>query len=122
MAENEKSPSHEEEEETYLDESGVDANGNENCLVGMQCPKCEQCESFGISVRTIVEMFDNGSGDHQDLEYDDDDWAECTSCNYEGTVGTFKEGYRAVQKAKAKAGPDPDDAHDPKDLGGPFGS
>jgi hypothetical protein len=102
----------------------VDANGNCNNLKGMQCPEkeCESFNGFDIAVRTTIEMYDNGSGHHEDLEFDNDATATCQECGLEGTVQTFKDGYAAVQARKTNAPSDPSDAFDPSEMGGPFGS
>ena len=98
------------DEEEYIDEDGVDRNGNCNCIVGMQCPnpKCEKAEGFRIMVTTPMEMFDNGSGENTDIEYEDDAWAECMECYHNTTVGDLREAYKAIQKRKKDAPPEPD--------------
>ncbi len=90
------------DDEEYIDEDGVDRNGNCNCIVGMQCPnpKCEKAEGFRIMVTTPMEMFDNGSGDNTaiEYEYEDDAWAECMDCQQQTTVGDLREAYKAIQR------------------------
>jgi hypothetical protein len=68
---------------------------NENCLEGMQCPKCG-CEGpFTIGIKTTVLMTDEGSEDDPmgaDQEWDDDSYCGCCeeSCPFSGTVKDFR--------------------------------
>ena len=63
---------------------------NTNCLEGMKCPQCASFEPFKIEVKTIVKVFDDGTGDHGDTEWDDDSYCECCNCHLCGTVAQFK--------------------------------
>ena len=62
---------------------------NTNCLEGIQCPKCGQAEEFRVQATSVFELFDEGTGDHSDVEYDDDAWTLCPHCEYEGEMKTF---------------------------------
>jgi hypothetical protein len=66
---------------------------NTNCLEGIKCPKCESHQPFDISARTTVMMFDDGSDpedSHGDLEWDNDSFCRCASCNHTGKVSDFR--------------------------------
>ena len=63
---------------------------NSNCLEGIRCPKCGQEDSFRIEGRSVFEVIDDGTVSHADVEWDDDSWALCPACEYEGKLGTFR--------------------------------
>lgn len=63
---------------------------NTNCLEGMCCPECGQAESFRIQAQSLFTMFDNGTEDYADVEYDDGSYCECTGCDHTGIVDDFK--------------------------------
>lgn len=60
---------------------------NDNCLEGRHCPKCFQSERFKITATSVFELFDDGTGDHEDVEYDEDSYTRCTECGWEGKWG-----------------------------------
>ena len=66
---------------------------NENCLVGWKCPECGYEEGFKVSVRRdlIVWLFDSGTDDYEggDTDWDNDAWAACGGCSFEGVVFDF---------------------------------
>jgi hypothetical protein len=64
---------------------------NTNCLDGMQCPQCKSFEPFKIAVNTVMKVFDNGTDDHGDTEWDDDSYCECGECGFFATVADFSE-------------------------------
>jgi len=63
---------------------------NTNCLEGMQCPQCRSLEPFNIEVKTMMKVFDNGTDDHGNTEWDDHSYCECCNCHLYGTVAQFK--------------------------------
>ncbi len=63
---------------------------NENCLVGMSCPKCGQDAKFLIAARAWWEVTDDGTGEYEDVEWDDDTACICDGCHMNGTVKDFK--------------------------------
>lgn len=67
----------------------ADKNGNDNCLENLACPECGEHESLMIQVTTWVEMQDRGSGDHEDLEWDDNSLIRCPSCYHEAAAKSF---------------------------------
>ena len=50
-----------------------------------RCPKCNASIRI-FDVRTTAITYFNGA-DTEDLEWDDDNRAECVSCDWEGTAG-----------------------------------
>lgn len=62
---------------------------NTNCLADMQCPQCRSFEPFNIEVKTSMRVFDNGTDDHGDTEWDEDSYCECCECGFSGTVADF---------------------------------
>lgn len=62
---------------------------NTNCLEGIRCPDCEQEDSFRIMGSSVFTVEDDGTVDHGDVEWDDDSWAFCPACEYEGKLGSF---------------------------------
>ena len=62
---------------------------NTNCLEGVACPKCGQEDKFLVQATSTFELYDNGTGDHSDVEFDNDSWMLCPICEYEGEYQTF---------------------------------
>lgn len=65
---------------------------NENCLIGLRCPKCGQEEPLQIRASTWVTMYDDSSGECTELDWDDSSEIICDGCNASGTVGEFRMG------------------------------
>lgn len=63
---------------------------NTNCLLGMKCPECGQEKSFDIVATAVFTVYDDGTDDARNVEWDDSAYCYCTECNYEGNVGGFK--------------------------------
>ncbi|MHB8408285.1 MAG: hypothetical protein ACYDHY_09405 [Acidiferrobacterales bacterium] len=63
---------------------------NRNCLEGMACPECGSGQPFRITVSTTVEMWDNGTESHGDVEYYDDAYCQCVMCSHSGKVVNFR--------------------------------
>lgn len=66
-----------------------DRNGNENCLQGYACPKCGNHETLWVEATTMIELSDMGTGDHEDIVWDDKSQMECRLCNTGGSAGVF---------------------------------
>jgi hypothetical protein len=66
-----------------------DHNGNENCLQGIECPECGQFEDFHVKVETFMSMQDSGSGEHEDVEWDESSEIRCDGCGHCATVAEF---------------------------------
>ena len=62
---------------------------NQNCLKGLRCPLCGEEEPFQISCTTMVDMWDGGSEQHYDLEWNDDSAIICKQCGHCGEVKEF---------------------------------
>jgi hypothetical protein len=65
---------------------------NTNCLEGMACPKCGSEGPFKIECKTYFEVYDSGTGDHEDVVWDEDSLIECMECHHDGTVFDFRMG------------------------------
>lgn len=67
----------------------MDVNGNENCLQGLQCPKCGEHERLYIWVTTRATMLDDGTEETANNEYDEDSQAQCPTCDHCAKVYFF---------------------------------
>ena len=57
---------------------------------GFTCPMCHSGENLRIQVARFVELLPTGTGDDSgDSEWYDNNLAECTSCDWAGTVADF---------------------------------
>ena len=59
-------------------------NPNENCLDGMRCVNAECTDPYGpfdIQCTSVFEVFDDGTEDHEDVEWGDKSWAMCKHCS-----------------------------------------
>jgi hypothetical protein len=63
---------------------------NTNCLEGKACPKCGQEDRLMITGLTTFEVTDDGTGDHGDVEWDDDSPCSCPSCGHAGKLKDFE--------------------------------
>jgi len=63
---------------------------NENCLMGMQCPKCKSLEPFEIATGCMSTVYDEGTEEEYDFEWDDDSYCECHTCGHSGKVRDFR--------------------------------
>lgn len=66
---------------------------NNNCLAGMQCPKCQNEEPFKIEVRALITLYDDGSDPDEglgDIDWQDDTYCECGQCAHYGTIKDFR--------------------------------
>lgn len=62
---------------------------NTNCLEGMQCPKCGSLEPFNIEVKAMARVYDNGTEDFREAQWDDMGYCECAECFKYGVVADF---------------------------------
>lgn len=63
---------------------------NTNCLDGMECPRCGSLGSFAISCTSEFDVSDDGTGDHDSVEWEDDSPCTCGCCGFNATVHGFK--------------------------------
>ena len=75
---------------------------NTNCLEGMKCPKCGSGGPFKIEATSIFTIYDDGTEDHSDVNYNGESFCQCygDDCDYESTVNGFK-----VKPAETEAAP-----------------
>lgn len=71
--------------------SKKEVSPNINCLDGKRCPKCGSYGPFEVVVSMRVLLYDSGSDDAEDgaIKYDDNTFAICDACKYEGKFGKF---------------------------------
>ena len=62
---------------------------NDNCLIGMQCPKCSSLGPFEIDVITTLTVNDDGTGDANGAEWEDESRCQCSNCKHSATVADF---------------------------------
>ena len=62
---------------------------NDNVLEGMRCPSCGSEEPFHILTAVMLTVHDSGTemSKHSVAEWEDDSYAMCDSCDWEGTAG-----------------------------------
>jgi hypothetical protein len=63
---------------------------NENCLLGMKCPKCGNEEPFAIAATCWAEVNDDGIDGAEDYEWHDTSTCICRRCTYTAKVADFK--------------------------------
>jgi hypothetical protein len=81
----------------------------ENCLTDMACPECGSRDYFKITMSSVFEMFDDGTGDHEDTEWDGTSACTCGECGHEGTAADFTfEGLDELIEANQKSDEDKD--------------
>ena len=62
---------------------------NTNCLEGMACPVCGYEDNFLIQVTTWMNVYDDGTDDHTDVNWDATSPCECGECGHRETVYGF---------------------------------
>lgn len=65
-------------------------NGNEGCLEGYECPRCGQHQKLYVRMITRIELFDDGTGDYTDPEFDDKSEATCSQCKFNAKLARFR--------------------------------
>ena len=64
---------------------------NNNCLKGMECPKCKSEGPFQIAATALFTINDDGTEDPTGVDWEDDNFCGCKACGYERTVKAFKQ-------------------------------
>jgi hypothetical protein len=59
-----------------------------------RCPRCKGTVRI-FDVRTTVIVYRNGTEIDGDMEWDDENQAECVSCGWQGTAGETEEALEA---------------------------
>jgi hypothetical protein len=62
---------------------------NVNILEGMRCPECKSDGPFKIQAKSIFTVYDEGTEDHEDVEWEDDSDCQCIECDHAGTVKDY---------------------------------
>jgi len=63
---------------------------NKNCLEGIECPRCGSQGPFRIACTSMMDVEDDGTGDCEDIEWDDKSYCECRNCSAYATVRYFR--------------------------------
>jgi len=63
---------------------------NTNCLEGFRCPKCGNNRQFKIEGTAMFDVFDDGTSDFGDVEWNRMNRCVCASCDKSGTVRDFQ--------------------------------
>src|SRR2546422_3740439 len=58
-------------------------------LAHMRCPKCQSRGVFRIEATSVFLVFKDGTGDHEDVEWNNSSTIWCNDCRYQATVGAF---------------------------------
>ena len=64
-------------------------SGNDNCLDGLRCPRCGNEASFRIAATATFLVVDDGTEEHENVEWDDASRIDCTGCYHSATVADF---------------------------------
>jgi len=62
---------------------------NENCLMGMKCPKCGEADTLFIDSMCMFKITDDGSEPVGGVEWTDDSTCRCGGCDHVATVAAF---------------------------------
>ena len=64
---------------------------NNNCLDGLQCPKCKALEPFQIRTSSWTVWTDDGTQESTEFEYDSESYITCIPCGHGGQVQEFED-------------------------------
>lgn len=79
---------------------------NTNCLEGLACPKCGSEGPFYIMAMALFMVYDSGTEDYQDVDWDDESYCRCHGCGFAGTVLNFDKEERELQQDDIPGGAD----------------
>ena len=65
---------------------------NTNTLEGFKCPKCGSLQPFWIDASSVFEVWDDGTAEHQDVQWNDESGCRCWECSHAGSVKDFNKG------------------------------
>ena len=63
---------------------------NDNCLLDIQCPNCGSLEPFRILGYAVFLVYDEGTSEFSDADWDDEASITCVACRHHGKVGDFR--------------------------------
>lgn len=63
---------------------------NENCIVGLKCPKCGHEDSFDIVATSLMRVLDDGTDTFHDVEWGGRSNIMCAKCHHTGKVWEFQ--------------------------------
>ena len=68
----------------------AEAKSDHNCIEGMKCPACGQCEEFRIQALVVTAVTPGGVQDIvSEFEWDEDSTCLCPKCDHTSTVLAF---------------------------------
>ena len=65
-------------------------NSNTGCLEGAECPRCGWLGPFKIAATAWFTVHDDGTEDHEDVEWGDKSRCLCLACSFSARLGRFK--------------------------------
>ena len=63
---------------------------NVNCLEGIRCAKCGSYEPFRITVTCTALVYDAGTDNPEDTDWEDESDIRCVGCGHTGVVADFR--------------------------------
>lgn len=65
---------------------------NENCLAGIQCPRCGNEDRLLIVTTVLADVTDGGAdiADGSDMHWDDSSFTRCPECDRDGPLKEFR--------------------------------
>lgn len=72
---------------------------NENVLEGFNCPHCGSLSPFKIAATSVFRVYDDGTDEHGDVEWDSTSPCTCVACGHGGIVAQFRGGTGEVSAA-----------------------
>jgi len=67
----------------------MDHNGNDNCLDGVQCPRCGNASNFLVEGTAQFRLTDDGAEHEGDVIYDEDSAVWCEQCHHTAPLRAF---------------------------------
>lgn len=64
---------------------------NENCLAGLRCPQCRSLGPFLIMGTSTFLVYDDGTEEHDGVEWEGGNPCTCRACGRSETVSAFEE-------------------------------
>lgn len=63
---------------------------NTNCLDGLRCPNCGSEEPVWIEAKAEFKVYDSGTDEYHDVEWDENSPCRCGQCRHWSTVAEFR--------------------------------
>jgi len=79
---------------------------NNNCLDGIWCSECGSEEPFSIYARAQFVVYDEGTDEFTNVEWDDESVCVCLKCKNTGVVKNFKRDQKEIDFKEKTHDPD----------------